>query len=269
MEVEDERLPYAPRVSGRGGHVAARVSRPDGDRIISGTVVDPQRWRCPGCHVTVINEATSDARVRRDRRPRRPSGHRPAAGQLHGAGRAGQLSALRAEGVVLSARSVSRSAPSARGRRPWRNRDGRGDRHACEHGGNAACRRHHADANRADPGARPRRQLAHAAVARASATTAPVDSMGGASAPTCRTSAAAGATGARSSSTAWWPTKSAATNLMAQQINLDAIAEVRSARIRIAPNTGGRAADSSRICQQERRQRGTAAISITTGVTRR
>ena len=101
-----------------GGRAAARrsLSAQAVTGTISGTVADPQGQVIPGATVTVINEATNDARVAvSDARGRFP-GHQPAAGPIHGPDRAPEFPHARAQ----EHRPQRRRA--AGGRRTWRSK---------------------------------------------------------------------------------------------------------------------------------------------------
>ena len=134
---------------------------------ISGTVVDPQGAVVPGATATVVNESTSDSRVAvtDDRVTSRSPTCQP--GRYTVRVELASFRTLRAEerGAELVGTCLGRDH-RARSRRPRRDRDRRSDRLAREHRGNAAWRRHHADADRTDPGPRPGCDVPHAAVAR-------------------------------------------------------------------------------------------------------
>ena len=131
---------------------------------ISGTVVDPQKSIVPGATVTIVSEATSDSRVA----VTDDQGHFQVTNLQPGSYTARvELASFRTferKNIVLSAgeRSLDRHHRVGGGQ-PWRNRDGRGARLACEHRRDAECRRAHVQADRAGPGARPRCHVADAA----------------------------------------------------------------------------------------------------------
>ena len=138
---------------------------------------------------------------------------------------------------------------------------------AREHRRNAARRRHHADADRADPGARPRRDVAHAAAARrplhhagrlawAAAFGVDVPNVGGLPADWSKVIIDGVVANEVGNS-----------GMKAQKVNLDAIAEVRAAEQLVSRRVRpvGRLAGADR--HPRRHARSIAASATTTAVT--
>ena len=134
---------------------------------IAGTVVDPQGQVIPGATVTVINEATNDSRatVSDDAATSRSPTCSRASTRVRV--ELAELPHARAQEHRPQRRraAVGRHL-DARGRQPRRDRRRRGARHARQRRRDAAQRPHHRQADRAGPGARPRRHVDHAAAAR-------------------------------------------------------------------------------------------------------
>ena len=238
---------------------------------ISGTITDTQGQVIPGATVTVINEATNESRVRDQRCEGRFSGHQSAARQVHGPGRARRASAR-------SSARTSSSAPAS----GWRSATscstvgsigetvvGRSHGHARQHGRDAAQRPDHRDADRTGAGARPRRDLDHAAAAWRPLREHRRLARHELRHRRCRTSAARAATGATSSSTASSRNEVGAQRPdgAADQPRRDRrgarAAEFLPRRVRARRRRTG--ADR----QQERDVEPTTAISTTTAATRR
>ncbi len=133
---------------------------------ISGNVADPQGQVIPGATLTVINEATNDSRVTVSDGNGSFQVTNLQPGSYTVKVEMPSFRTLERKNVVLSAgERLSVGTLAARHRQPRRDRRRRSARHAGEHRRDAAQRPHHRQADRADPGPRPRRHVDHAAAA--------------------------------------------------------------------------------------------------------
>ncbi len=133
---------------------------------ISGNVADPQGQVLPGATLTIINEANNDPRVTVSDSNGGFQVTNLQPGQYTVTGRDGELPDAGAQGR----RPQRRRAPVGRHadagpRQPRGNRGRRGQGHAGERRRDAAQRPDHGETNRAGAGARPRRDVDHAAPA--------------------------------------------------------------------------------------------------------